>query len=64
MGDYRKEKIKNKDPNRFRQTTCGGVHANNQKTFRRTHLDHSPHYGDMDFLSSFEWKISFIKLLH
>jgi hypothetical protein len=50
MGDCR-DKIINKVPNKFKKVTYGGVHANNQKTFKRTHLDQKPKCGDMDFLS-------------
>jgi hypothetical protein len=50
MGDYREDKIKNKVPNIFRHAKCGGIHANNQKTFRGTSLDQSPQRGDMDFI--------------
>jgi len=42
MGDCREGIIENKVLNRFKKATCGGVHANNYKTFRRTHLDQSP----------------------
>jgi hypothetical protein len=42
MGDYRENRIKNKAPNIFKQATCGGIHVNDQKTFRRTSLDQSP----------------------
>jgi hypothetical protein len=42
MGDCREGRIENKVLNRFKKATCGGVHANNYKTFRRTHLDQSP----------------------
>jgi hypothetical protein len=51
MGDCREDKIINKIPNKFKKATCGRVHANNQRTFKRPHLDQKPKCGDMDFLS-------------
>jgi hypothetical protein len=39
MGDYKEDRVENKVPNIFKQATCGGVHANNQRTFRGTSLD-------------------------
>jgi hypothetical protein len=44
--------------------TYGKVHANNQRTFKRTNLGKSPHCGNMDFMSSFEENSYKKKLLH
>jgi hypothetical protein len=33
MEDCKEDRIKNKVPKKFKQSTCGGVHANNHNTF-------------------------------
>jgi len=63
MGECREDRIKNKVPNRFKQANCGKVHANNQRTFRKTHLDQSPQCGNMDFLPYSKWN-SFKRFIH
>jgi hypothetical protein len=43
MGNCKKDKIKNKVLNKFKHAIYGGVHANNWRTFKKTHLDQSPY---------------------